>query len=535
MRTTVVALLVAGLLAAWVAPSIARKGERERPAKAAEKKRKPRFTVSKETTYVTGPLDKDGYVDCVTALNERLSKGVTPENNANVLLWQAMGPHPYKATMPAEFFKWLGIPAPPEQGKYFLGVGQYLKEHGKFKSVEQLNKLQDDLERLTTRPWTARQHLHFAAWLRANEKPLALVVAATKRTQYFPPLTPPKTQEGSAGLLSALLSGVQKNRELANALAARAMLRTAEGHHDEAWQDLLACHRLGRLVGRGGILIEGLVGLALDEIASHADLAFLAHAKLEATRIKDCLRDLRQLPPMPLPVTKVDLGERLIFLDSAQLVIRGGVAALEGLSGPRPKAPNPSWKGLLDDVDWDPALQDANRWIDRMAAAMRLGDRSARQRQLQQIQGDLKELRAELVRSRRLANLLHGKGTSASDKGKVLGDTLVTLLLPAVSKVQDAADRVEQVHQNVFIAFALAAYRSDHGRYPEKLGALAPKYLPQVPLDLFSGKALIYRPAENGYLLYSVGVNGKDDQGRSYDDDPPGDDLVVRMPLPKLP
>ena len=60
------------------------------------------------------------------------------------------------------------------------------------------------------------------------------------------------------------------------------------------------------------------------------------------------------------------------------------------------------------------------------------------------------------------------------------------------------------------------------------------KSLTAVPNDLFSGKALVYRPMEKGYLFYSVGVNGKDEQGRSFDDDPPGDDLVVRMPLPEL-
>jgi hypothetical protein len=58
--------------------------------------------------------------------------------------------------------------------------------------------------------------------------------------------------------------------------------------------------------------------------------------------------------------------------------------------------------------------------------------------------------------------------------------------------------------------------------------------LAAVPNDLFSGKPLVYRPAEKGYLLYSVGLNGKDEGGRSYGDDPPGDDLSVRMPLPEL-
>ena len=50
-----------------------------------EKKPAPKFTISKETTYVTGPLDKYGYIDYETALNERMSKGVTRETNANVL------------------------------------------------------------------------------------------------------------------------------------------------------------------------------------------------------------------------------------------------------------------------------------------------------------------------------------------------------------------------------------------------------------------------------------------------------------------
>ena len=47
-----------------------------------------KWPVGKETTVVDGPLDADGYVDYEAALNERLGKGVTPETNANVLLWK---------------------------------------------------------------------------------------------------------------------------------------------------------------------------------------------------------------------------------------------------------------------------------------------------------------------------------------------------------------------------------------------------------------------------------------------------------------
>ena len=84
------------------------------------------------------------------------------------------------------------------------------------------------------------------------------------------------------------------------------------------------------------------------------------------------------------------------------------------------------------------------------------------------------------------------------------------------------------------MAIALAGYHADHDRYPAKLADLAPRYLPRIPGDLFSGKELTYKPSEKGYLFYSIGPNGKDDGGRWYDDDPPGDDPRVRMPLPPL-
>ena len=80
----------------------------------------------------------------------------------------------------------------------------------------------------------------------------------------------------------------------------------------------------------------------------------------------------------------------------------------------------------------------------------------------------------------------------------------------------------------------LAAYHGDHGRYPAKLDDLTPRYLAAIPPDLYSGKPVIFRPSEKGYLLYRVGLNGKDEEGRSLDDDPAGDDLPVRMPLPEL-
>ena len=66
-----------------------------------------------------------------------------------------------------------------------------------------------------------------------------------------------------------------------------------------------------------------------------------------------------------------------------------------------------------------------------------------------------------------------------------------------------------------------------------KLDELVPDFISKPPLDAFNEKPLSYRRDGDGFILYSVGVNHEDDEGRSYDDNPQGDDLAVRLPLPE--
>lgn len=486
---------------------------------AGTKKTKPPFPLGKETTYVTEPLDADGYIDYVAALNERLRRGATPANNANVLLWKAFGPHPERSNMPDDFFKWLGTEPLPEHGDYFISLWHYEKKRlGN-------DPIFEELQRCSQRPWTAKQNPDLAGWLKANEKPLALVLQASRRTHYYSPLVPKKGNKDAARLQQTLMPGVQTCRELASTLTARAMLHVGEGRFEDAWQDLLTCHRLGRLVARGATAIDLLVGLVIDRFAANADLAFLDHLTWKAERIKDCLLDLQKLPSMSLVADKVDLGERFMFLDSIVMVDRYGSEALESMDGVEPgKAANPIENFFFRvAIDWEPVLRIGNRSFDHLAQALRVKDRDTREKQLDQIVKELDKL-----------NTNPKKSINRKVMGKNIGTIWIGLLIPSLSNVQRARDRGEQLQNNLYLAFALAANRREHDQYPKELDALAPKYLPNVPQDLFSSKPLIYRVAENGYLLYSVGVNGRDEEGRGPHDDPPGDDLSVRMPLPKV-
>jgi hypothetical protein len=502
------------------------------------------FTVSPETTYVTAPLDDKGYVDYQTALNERLGKDVAPETNANVLIWQALGPHPEGATMPPEYFKWLGVASPPEAGEYFIDRDKYFEKH--------LNDLPEDLpddppdelepkadrrrqwsdrvDRAGKWPWKPKDEPDIVAWLKRNEKPLAVAIEASKRTQYFNPLVSKSTDPQSARLISCLLPSVQKCREVANALACRAMSRVGEGDFDGAWQDLLACQRLGRLMGSCGTMIETLVGVALVSTATNAQVALLGHVKHSSKQVLAWLEDLRKLPPMPSLADKLDLGERFLMLEILMSIAYHGPKILERLDGPGLAPPHED--RVLDrlftsNIDLDPAFRNTNRMFDRMAAACRLPDRAARERELANIVDEIKRIKSDVDRISVLDRVVKNK----SERGEMIGNILIALVIPAFNKVQDALDRTEQTQRNLHVAFALAAYRADAGRYPARLDDLAPKYLAKVPPDTFSGQPLIYRPTDDGYLLYSFGVNGTDEEGRSTDDFPRGDDLRVRMPV----
>ena len=66
-------------------------------------------TISPETTVLTGPLDADGLVDYTAAIDQEDAKGVTPENNAAVLLVQILPDRDWQA-MPPELLRKIGAP-----------------------------------------------------------------------------------------------------------------------------------------------------------------------------------------------------------------------------------------------------------------------------------------------------------------------------------------------------------------------------------------------------------------------------------------
>ncbi len=502
---------------------------------AGAKKRRPMVTISKETTRITSPLRKDGYVDYVAALSAICSEGVTPQNNAVVALWRAMGPGEIDEGIRRRYFRMLGIRPLPLQGDYIVSFEDYLADRG----VEEDDETYRQFHRSIERTWTGKECPLVADWLKANEKPLAHIVAASRCPRYYSPLI---SDDDTAPLATAQPTAIWQMHSVARMLTARAMFCVGQGKLDEARHDLLACHRLGRLCGQGPTLTDALVGIAVDGMACRGDTALVQSGRLTAEQALKYRAELRKLAPLPRTVDKIDTAERFMFLDSVSGIARNIPQAIRqrylGKGNALPKTTDQ----LLDwytrvAIDWDQILRMGNWYYDRAVEAARKPTRAGRLAASDEID---KEIGLLFSPGRDLASIAKTVLTGRTPRQMAthqIGGRIVWLMKLASSAIVDAEHRGTMRMEVTQLAFVLAAYHGNHGSYPAKLEELAPKYIDAVPTDVFSDGPLRYRCLGNGCLVYSVGRNGEDDGGRNRNDDPQaeddldheGDDIAVRM------
>ena len=87
------------------------------------------------------------------------------------------------------------------------------------------------------------------------------------------------------------------------------------------------------------------------------------------------------------------------------------------------------------------------------------------------------------------------------------------LLLPALGRASMRSSRAQSTAQQAGLACALERYFLAQGKYPDALTDLLPKYLAKVPHEVVSTNAMHYQQTAQGFLLYSIGWDGKDDGG----------------------
>jgi hypothetical protein len=516
----------------------------------------PAIYVSPQTTYLIAPLRADGMPDYNKWLLERQRQGVTPENNAAVLMWQATGPDPMVAGQFALLCAEIGIGSSPSRHDRLQEVNSYRRsnrkrfdawchsEEGKAGSSEEATRLFRGfymaLDQTLTRPWTSAEIPPMADWIAENQRPLDLLVAASQRPRYYSP-SPSLLDGMDEMLLVGLIPEMNSTRSAARGLTIRAMWHLGEGRTEEAWHDLLAVCRLARLVGTGERrILASFIAIAMDYSAMRATQSLLGQGDLTVEFARRVRGDLVSLPSCTSMADSLDCIERIFFLDVAIKLAAGEIDE----SDPFFHGSNLPILALhYTNIDWNIVLLRGNHWFDRVARAAALPIRGSRQKALDKIDDDIAQ-RAKPV-------ALTGSVMSRRSRTELMAAVIAKRALAITTNAMAAEDRANTQLELVRLAAALAVFRAEQGRYPVKLETLVPDIVDALPLDIYSGKPFVYKPDADGagYVLYSVSLNGMDDGGtdssgeiingewvekRQNVDWRSASDLVIRLPVPPL-
>jgi hypothetical protein len=454
------------------------------------------LTISEATTHVLGPINDDGTVNYVAALNGRLGQGVTQENNAALLILRALGPTALEEKVRSQVLSELRISSLPVEGEYFVGLKDYVEaQRDGDVSFQETSQLREELLRAQQAPWRTQEHRLLARWLEANQKPLLLLCEAAKKPRcYIPCVSPSKPAQmvDSWPLKSNL-------REPAYALDARAMMRLGLGDIEGALGDAMALHALGRQFARQPWITNYVTGLSVDTFGCLAQIEIATSRKLTAAQTRAVIEAMGHLPALRSARQVIDFDERLEGLDVATSIVREASLGRSGQTVPN----SIDASGINANV----LLRYVNEWYDRQVSAF-----------------------DELAHAKRRELL----GDKSEEVSRRAGNQVLALVLPAADRVDLAYTRARTWADLAKLALALAAFHAEHGSYPKTLDALAPDYLSEVPVDRFADAPLHYHAQHDGYILYSVGPNLKDDGGRIADDNTneQGDMVVQVTPDP---
>ncbi|HEX4414489.1 MAG TPA: hypothetical protein VH107_12735 [Lacipirellulaceae bacterium] len=276
----------------------------------------PAIVVSPQTTYITSPLRDDGLPDYEKYVHESFRRDIAPNDNAAALLWRALGP----GNLAPEQFRAIAAELRLDEVPSTDSTLQPLNEDAivdrlleLFPSLDARSapiETQEMLRRAQNHPWKGDQLPPLSAWIEANRASLDLVVEASHRERFYSPLLAP-LNDFKGRLIAMTLPHQLAAREAAHALAIRAMRRVGDKHLAEAWQDILAEHRLARLVAQGPTMVEQNTAWVISKTACHETIALLSSKDLTKNLAQQIQHDLADHKPFANVADRMDQFERL--------------------------------------------------------------------------------------------------------------------------------------------------------------------------------------------------------------------------------
>lgn len=483
----------------------------------------PHYRVSPDTTFVTGPLNRDGTVNFPAAINAANSRGITPQNNAAVALLKIIGARALSVSAAARTagLAAMGIPKLPQSGPFasfedYLTAVHFGVPAHQPKPVTAMDRMRQRYQVTVTReeeiyrynninePWKPAEHPLVATWLKSQRHVINMAHAAATLPRYFAPLLPWRR----TGMLNYMFSpgNVELVRDM---LRMDALEKMGIGESAHAWRDIEAIRQLGNLVRQRRPTLIDLFASLGGQAEANELIAQLAASGISSQRqLQAYLAETEKWPIVGGLRASINFGDRL-----AELSIIQGLFQRQN----RIAAKHYGFRGFIP-LHFGQGMAQYNRWVNQFVAALRPAGYAVRR---QAILKQTARIVGESPRGWRgiLANL------------NVLHDML-TQMMPDFSQALRVEYAVRSRQVLARVALALAVYRAKHAGYPDSLSRLVPNYFTAIPADPFTDRPLHYAGSKKGFLLYSVGPNLRDDHGfaapQTYPPNPNApDDIAV--------
>lgn len=317
-------------------------------------------------------------------------------------------------------------------------------------------------------------------------------------------------------MFNVLMPELSSTRKLAQMMVWQVRLKAHKGDVEGAFDDLLDCYRAGTHLKGPRYLIEQLVGTAFQTIAIKEIRIILCNQKIDNQLLKSFQTKFEDLIAKDTYVTSYDV-EKFGALDFIQRCYTdNGRGSGHMIPGRVQEFMCATW--------WDDSGEEP---LKKAFLSLAISITGANRREICRIFEKIYSSAEECAT--KTPWQLHKEHEENVDFEMNLDNwsTLkrarywpVQTLVPALTRVNELAYRTKAGTYATLAIVAILRYAQDRGHYPDNLDELvAADYLKELPMDLWSDKPLVYKRTDDGFMLYGIGSNFKDDGGQVARDD----------------
>jgi len=354
-------------------------------------------------------------------------------------------------------------------------------------------------------PWSLNGATNTLAVLEQAQESLALARRAAEAPD---PQVPTETN------IIQTLPYITKMGAICRCFNMSAKVKTVQGDYPGAFSNLRIAISFSSILSRGGVLIDHLVSIACCDMSCRTMRQIASNYPVEEDLLRDNIRFLETTDNESEPFVECMRYEWIFAHASIDECFNDPLFFARGRSSKPRRAANRTIACLLGSKPGNMEKDMDACYTHLIIMAEKPYDPAAYDR-FDKLLGPEADISL-------LLNKTSGYHSDSSPVPLIsllqykdpIGRVLAQVLLSGTGKGHSKYVTMIADLRATRIFLAVVMFKRDEGRLPQKLDELTPKYLDNIPDDPFDGKQMKYRLNPDGtWVVYSVGIDGKDDGG----------------------